>query len=245
LTNPRTVLVDAHRGASATHPENTLAAFRAAVEAGADSVELDVQLTSDGVPVVIHDDSVDRTTNGSGAVTELTLKEIRTLDAGSWRHSRFSGERVPTLDETLVLLASAPRINMELKSEEPRLAEVAVEAIEARRLHPGIMVSSFHMQHLVAVKRRLPGVRTHLFLSNALPDGFWERHGRWIGSVGVRHDHVTESLVAQLRDHGRPTWAWTVDDPARALEVADAGVEAITTNDPVRIIAALRDAGYG
>ena len=220
MTTPRTVLVDAHRGASATHPENTLAAFRAAVEAGADSVELDVQLTADGEPVVIHDDTVDRTTNGSGAVAELPLKTIRALDAGSWRHPRFSGQRIPTLDETLELLAAAPRINMELKSEDPRLAEVAVEAIEARRLHPGIMVSSFLLRHLVAVKRRLPGVRTHLFLTDALPDGFWERHGRWIGSIGIREDHVTESLVTQLRDQGRPTWAWTVDDPSRALELA-------------------------
>lgn len=94
----------AHRGYSALAPENTLAAFALALEHGADGVEFDVHFTADGVPVVIHDEDVRRTTNGAGLVAELTLADVRTLDAGAWLGERFAGERVPTLDQLLALL---------------------------------------------------------------------------------------------------------------------------------------------
>jgi glycerophosphoryl diester phosphodiesterase len=242
--SPHTVLVDAHRGASVSHPENTVAAFRAALDAGVDSVEFDVRLSRDGKPVVIHDETVERTTSGEGEVGKLTLVELRDLDAGSWKAPRFAGERIPTLDETLDLLASAPRINIELKDENPRLVGITVEAIESRRLHHRIMVSSFHLQHLVAVKNRLPGVWTHLFLEHPLSHQFWSREGRFVNSFGVTRKHVTDALVTSFRGHGRAVWAWTVDDPREALGLAAVGVQAINTNDPVRIIEALEGGGY-
>jgi glycerophosphoryl diester phosphodiesterase len=237
-------MVDAHRGASAHHPENTIAAFRAAVDAGADSVEFDVRLAADAEPVVIHDETVDRTTDGAGAVSDLPLAELRALDAGSWKHARFSGERLPTLEETLAVLESTPRINMELKTEDPAIVEVAVAAIERRRLHHRIMASSFHLQHLVRVKMRLPSVWTHLFLDETLPEGFWDDEGRFVNSVGLPWESVTADLVAELHRRGRAVWTYTVDDSDRALELAAAGVQAITTNDPVAIAGVLEWAGY-
>ena len=239
-----TVLVDAHRGASARCPENTLAAFEAAIACGADSVELDVQLSADAVPVVIHDDTVDRTTNGTGAVAQLTAAELASLDAGSWKSPSFRGERIPTLDQCLWLLAGTVRINIELKARDLRLAGLVVAAIEQRGLHRQVMVSSFHLELLAAVRARLPGVRIHHFLERELAPGFFERDGRIVDSVGVAKEYVTPEVVAWFRAAGRPTWVWTVDDPADALRFAAMGVESITTNDPAGILAALADAGY-
>src|SRR5436309_263912 len=105
----------AHRGASALAPENTLAAFRRALEAGAPAVECDVHLTADGAPIVIHDARVDRTTNGTGEVASLTLAALRALDAGGWFDPRFAGERLPTLEETLAIAAGRSRVFVELK----------------------------------------------------------------------------------------------------------------------------------
>ncbi len=171
MTDHKIVLVDAHRGASVSFPENTLAAFEAGVAAGADSVEFDVQLSADGVAVVIHDDTVDRTTNGTGAVSELTLAELQSLDAGSWKAPSFAGERIPSLDEALTLLTKYVRINMELKSADPRLAERAIEAIERHGVHRRLMASSFHLQHLLTIKERLPEVQTNYLLEEAASCG--------------------------------------------------------------------------
>ena len=190
------VLVDAHRGTSAWFPENTLAAFEAAIASGADSVELDVQLSADGVAVVIHDDTVDRTTNGSGAVAQLTAAELGALDAGSWKSPSFSGEPIPTLEQCLWLLAGTARINMELKARDLSLAEIAVEAIEQRRLHRQVIVSSFHLELLTAVRRALPEVRIHHFLEREPPRDFFEREGRCVDSIGVAKDYLTPGAVA-------------------------------------------------
>jgi glycerophosphoryl diester phosphodiesterase len=238
------VLVDAHRGASAWFPENTLVAFEAAIASGADSVELDVQLSADGVAVAIHDDTVDRTTDGSGAVAQLTAAELGALDAGSWKAASFAGERIPTLDQCLWLLAGTVRINMELKARDLSLAEIVVEAIEQRRLHRQIMVSSFHLELLAVVRRALPEVRIHHFLEREPPRDFFEREGRCVDSVGVAKDYLTPEAVAWFRACGRPTWVWTVDDPAEALRFAAMGVESITTNDPARILTVLAEAGH-
>jgi glycerophosphoryl diester phosphodiesterase len=242
--NAAVVLVDAHRGASAWCPENTLSAFEAAIAFGADSVELDVQLSADGVPVVIHDDTVDRTTNGSGAVARLSAAELAVLDAGAWKSPSFKGERIPTLDQCLWLLAGTVRINLELKARDLRLADLVAAAIENRSLHRQVMVSSFHLELLAAVRKRLPGVRIHHFLEHELERDFFEREGRFVDSVGVAKDYLTPNVVAWFRAAGRPIWVWTVDDPAEALRFAAMGVESITTNDPGGIVAALTQAGY-
>ena len=125
----------AHRGASETHPENTLAAFREAIMRGAQMIEFDVALTKDGHPVLMHDETVDRTTNGKGTVAELTLEEVLKLDAGSWKNRRFKGERVPTLAEALAMMPENVWLNVHLKGDA-ELAEKATKAIvEANRSH--------------------------------------------------------------------------------------------------------------
>jgi len=125
----------AHRGSMATHPENTLLALDAAVKAGTHMIEFDVALTLDGHLVLMHDGTVDRTTNGSGKVTEMTFQQIRSLDAGSWKSDSFAGQRVPTLDEALSILPVNIWINIHLKGSEKLAEMVALKVLEHDRLH--------------------------------------------------------------------------------------------------------------
>ncbi len=134
MTTAKHILIEAHRGDSASAPENTLAAFRRAVELGVPSVELDVHPARDGTLVVIHDDTVDRTTDGTGAVSDKTLDELRCLDAGSWFGSQFAGERIPTLAEVLELLApSATGLNIEIKADD----DEAIRGTLSPLIYPG------------------------------------------------------------------------------------------------------------
>lgn len=129
----------AHRGAMATHPENTLPAFRAAISAGAHMIEFDVQLTKDNELVVMHDATVDRTTNGTGLVTELTFEEIRKLDAGSWKASDFAGERVPTMREVLEIMPVNIWLNVHLKGDDKVAVLAARELEKEGRLHQAFL----------------------------------------------------------------------------------------------------------
>lgn len=129
----------AHRGAMGTHPENTLTAFRAAIEVGVHMIEFDVQLTKDNKLVVIHDDTVDRTTNGTGKVSELTFEEIRELDAGSWMSPEFAGERIPTLEETLGIMPYNIWLNVHIKGEKEIAARVAQKLAKENRLHQAFL----------------------------------------------------------------------------------------------------------
>jgi len=129
----------AHRGAMETHPENTLTAFRAAVEAGAHMIEFDVQLTKDNKMVVMHDGTVDRTTNGTGKVSELTFAEIRKLDAGSWKSPEFAGEKIPTLDETLSVMPYNIWLNVHIKGEKDIAVRIAKKLKAQNRLHQAFL----------------------------------------------------------------------------------------------------------
>ncbi len=131
--------VAAHRGASGSTPENTIAAFREAVRLGAHQIELDVRATADGQLVIVHDASVDRTTNGRGRVSRLTLDQLRRLDAGSWKGRRFRGERIPTLVEALRVLPRNVWLNLHVKGEPWVAEEVALVVIEEDRLHQAIL----------------------------------------------------------------------------------------------------------
>ncbi|HEX9075950.1 MAG TPA: glycerophosphodiester phosphodiesterase family protein, partial [Anaerolineae bacterium] len=140
-------LIIAHRGASNWAPENTLAAFQRACALGADGIELDVTLTRDGVPVVIHDDTVDRTTNGKGAVAQMTLEEIRSLDAGSWYSAEFRGEKIPTLAGVLQAVGQCGLVDIELKGTKLKadgLEAAAIRAVESAGMHERVILSSFN-----------------------------------------------------------------------------------------------------
>jgi len=161
--HPGRPLVIAHRGYSARFPENTLPAFEAAADAGADMVEMDACLTADEKLVILHDDTLDRTTQGTGPASRRTISEIRALDAGSWYSPDFAGVRVPSLDEVLSALSGRIRVNLELK-KPPRCVKGAREAIcrEAARairehgMEGSVLVSSFDRDLLVRFREIMP-----------------------------------------------------------------------------------------
>jgi len=234
----KSFFVWAHRGASAEAPENTLVAFVAAEAAGADGIELDVHLSRDGVPVVIHDATVDRTTSGHGAVARLSLDELRRLDAGSWFSRRFAGEPVPTLEEVLHWAEGRLWLNLEIKEY---VAGQAILELLPRYPRARILVSSFDHKLLAALRR----------LDPELPLGFLVESVFWRGAVrravaaraeslNPRYDLVSRPLLAACRRHGLAVYPWTVDAPQRVAGLARQGVDGIFTNDPLQVVALRR-----
>lgn len=219
----------AHRGASAHAPENTIAAFDLALEQGADGIELDVMLCRGGDIVVIHDDTVDRTTDGTGRVRDLTLDELQRLDAGG-------GERIPTLTEVLDRFGGRFLINIELKNYSSvfdRLPLAVAELVQAYKLADEVLISSFNPFNLPRFGNRVPGSNLGLI---TLPG----KAHRWVWRFfrfNALHPHfsdVDEVLVASLHARNRKINVWTPDEPAEIIRLADLGVDGVITNYPKR-----------
>jgi glycerophosphoryl diester phosphodiesterase len=220
----------AHRGASANAPENTLAAFRAAEKAGADGIELDIHLSRDGVPVVIHDDTLDRTTNGRGPVADKRWSEIRRLDAGKWFSANFAGEHPPSLEEVLTLVSDRLRLNLEIK--DPR-AGTAVLHLLAEFPRARVLVSSFDYGLLENLRREAP----NLPLAFLIDSPFWRRAFSRAVACGAealnpRHDRLSRTLLAACRERGLAVYPWTVDEPGLLLRMRRVEVDGVFTNDP-------------
>lgn len=166
------VLNIAHRGLETQAPENTIAAFKAAMHEGAGGFELDVQLTKDGKVAVIHDLTVDRTTNGSGKVKDKTLQELKQLDAGSWFNPLFKGEQISTLEEVLDKLPQNAVLDIELKNSRlsPRLPERVIEIIKRKGVAHRVMVASYNPLALWYAKRFCPGLKTKMIGLYETPD---------------------------------------------------------------------------
>lgn len=216
-------LILGHRGAPFEAPENTIAGFDAAMSAGADGVELDVQLSGDGVPVVIHDDSLERTTDGRGRVADLPWSRVgRALSAG---------EPIPSLAQAARwAVETGAWLNVEIKAENAAAATLAVLA--AAGLGPRVVVSSFHPAVVAEVGERAPDIRRFLLLERW---GAAERgSARDCGAQGVclHVDAATDAALADLAGADLPVIVWTVDDPDRLEQLDGAGPMAIITNRP-------------
>ncbi|MCB8965427.1 MAG: glycerophosphodiester phosphodiesterase [Ardenticatenaceae bacterium] len=229
-----TPLIIGHRGASATAPENTLAAFAQAVALGADGVELDVQLSADGWPVVCHDFRVDRVTNGTGLVTQMTVAQLHALDAGQ-------GEYIPTLDEVFELLGPDMLINVELKSWDWRdkgLETAVADRIQSHNRDRQVLVSSFNPLALRRARRHL----TQSTPLGILRAQGWLQYSYLFSSSAADHPHhamVNEAYMAWAKQRGYRVHVWTVDEPAEAQRLAALGVHGIITNKPDLIRASL------
>jgi glycerophosphoryl diester phosphodiesterase len=238
--------VFAHRGAKAVAPENTLPAFAKAVELGADGVELDVQCSKDGVLVVMHNFTVDHTTDGTGPVAELTAAELAKLDAGSHFSPEFAGVGVPTLEQVLETVGGKLHLNIEIKSEDPMgggEVEPLVDLIQRHNLYDQVIVSSFNPIALVKLRNTDPQVSLGLlYYGQPLPAFLREL---WLSPVlrpEAFHPHF------KLIDADYMTWAksvpamvntWTVNDPDEARRLADLGVDTLITDVPDILLAAL------
>jgi glycerophosphoryl diester phosphodiesterase len=235
-------LVWGHRGASLAHPENTLRALAAALDAGADGVELDVRRCGSGEVVLMHDPTLARTAGDPRRVAEVSFEVLRGLDVGG-------GERVPTLHEALDLVRGRDRLlDVEVKADDDdrgALCAAVTRTLRARSPadRAGVMLSTFDPRALVRLLAWLPDVPVAL-LFDASHTG---RVLRYLGPAlpgvrGVNPEHVlcTPASVARWRRAGLLVTPWTVDDPARLRELAGMGVDGVITNDPAAARAALR-----
>ena len=231
------VLNIAHRGASGRFPENTMTAFAAAIEAGAQMCELDVQRTRDGAVVVIHDDTVDRTTDGRGAVGAMTLDEIKRLDAGIRFGDDFKGERIPTLEEVLALTDGRCGLNIEIKSDgvEREFCHLICQMIVSHGALATAMVSSFDWNVLAVVRDLEPRIRIGLLASRSplrLLNAAFEMRAE---SINPKVDIVTEELCVAAHKRNLNVYTWTVDEPAQMRRLIAFGVDGIMTNYPERL----------
>jgi len=236
----------AHRGASAYAPENTLAAFRLAREMGADGIELDVQLSKDKVPVVIHDDLVDRTTDGQGRVSDLKIADIARLDAGA-KTEDYRGEQIPTLAQVFEALSEWLKpvgrerpciINVELKTDRlttDGLEREVANVIARYAVQDRVLISSFNPLSLHRFKTFNPRCTRGLLFDNTMPFYLrktWLRFWAAPRAMHPEHTMVDARYVAWAKRKRLAVNTWTVDDPGEAKVFAQLGVTAIITNKP-------------
>jgi glycerophosphoryl diester phosphodiesterase len=238
-----------HRGAATYAPENTLASIRRARELGCRWVELDVKLSRDGIPILMHDEQLGRTTNGRGRVRDMTLDELRRLDAGSWKGAAFAGTPVPTLAEALGLLAELDMdVNIEIKPCPGREAETAVVACgEIARHWPAgrdaPLLSSFAPASLEAARDAAPELPRG-YLVEAIPAD-WRQAVRRLDCVAlhVGHRHNSDRALQAVAAEGLPILCYTVNDPARAQSLFALGITAVFSDCPDLIWPVANNAG--
>jgi len=217
------VYVVGHRGAAGLEPENTLRSFRRALELGVDYVECDVHLTRDGHLVVIHDETLDRTTNGHGRVAEHTLAQIRALDAGL-------GERVPTLQEVLEAVKGRAGILIELKG--PGTEEPVVRQVQALGMEEEVVLTSFHLERLAKVKALMPSLRVGAIFSQPPPDALEQALQVGASGMGVNYRYLRQEWVEAAHAAGLEVRAWNPDTEPEMQAMLALGVDGISTNRP-------------
>lgn len=231
-------LIVAHRGNSSVAPENTMLAFRSAVDAGADMIEIDVHVDGDGTVVVIHDDTVDRTTDGTGAVRSLGTDAIRRLDAGAGFAAETAGQRVPLLADVVELMVAHPhlRLLLELKGEwEAEQVEQMLGVLEP--VLPRVLPQSFHVATVRVLGDVAPGMPRGL-LVGAIDPSVLELCAELAVTacnpyVGFVQDSV--GVIADLHAAGLQTFVWTANEPSQWRLLVDAGVDGVITDRPDRL----------
>lgn len=227
----------AHRGGGRLAPENTLAAMRAGAAAGFGMVEFDVKLSGDGMPFLLHDDTVDRTSDGHGLASELDWRALGRMDFGGWHGPDFAGEPAPSLYAVArYTRAHGIHSNVEIKPTTGHEAETgAAVAREVARLWAGTglppLLSSFSETALEAARAAEPGLPRALLIEGPVPAD-WRARQQGLGCVGLNIDtlHADEAAVRDILDQGATLAVWTVDDPARARTLFGWGCHAVFTD---------------
>lgn len=234
------VLVIAHRGDSKAYPENTLASFESAVKVGADLVELDYVHSSDGIPFVIHDETLDRTTDANERggksnirADSMTIAEIQKLDAGSWFDPEFKGMKLPTLEESLDLIQKGSMTLIERKEGD---AKTCVDLLERKKLMGDVVVQAFDWEYLVDCHKLRPDlVICALGQGKLSPERLKQIEATGASAIGWNFKTLNEAEIRAIHDHGKKVWAWTVDEEGDVRRLVAAGVDGIITNVPAKV----------
>ena len=230
--------IAAHRGVSSLAPENTLAGIYKAAELGLSWIEIDTQLSADGIPVIIHDERVDRCSNGNGAVADLCFSELQQLDIGSWFDSAFSDQRLPSLSQVLTICQPlGMQINLELKlhagDDINKLCEQVAQVIEESEFpSQRLLISSFNHQAMLQIKKRLPEVRRGQLWQVLCDD--WQEKLQAIDAYSA-HCHyrdLSEQQALQVKQSGYRLICYTANDPDEVRDHWHWGVDLMITDKP-------------
>lgn len=243
-------IIIAHRGASAYYPENTMAAFKAAVEMGAEMLELDVMMSQDGVPVVFHDTRLSRRSNGKGYLPNHTLAELKKLDAGSWFDPRFSDQKIPTLEEALAFAAGKIAVNIEIKSQAVSgsliggVEKKSLDLVRKYGMENYVLFSSFNYEAVRSFKKLNPTIPVALLYdfrqsNEKLPHQIIREHKADAFNCSQRQ--LTKKWIEDLREHKIPSFIYTVDSESKMRKLVAAGVTGIFTNKPDVLARVVKD----
>ena len=232
-------MVIAHRGASSYAPENTIAAFDLAIRMGVGHLELDVHSTLDERVVVIHDDTLDRTTTGSGPVASQSWAALTTLDAGSWFGEPFAAERIPAFADVLERYRGRAHLHIEIKGRSARLVEQTLDLVCARGMVEQVTITSFQKARLEETRAYAPELPTGWLVGEASDAIVAEAHALGLTQLCPKADTVTPALVHRLHAEGFVVRAWGVATEAVMHRVVQAGADGMTVNFPDKLIAYL------
>jgi glycerophosphoryl diester phosphodiesterase len=237
-------IIIAHRGGAKLAPENTLSSFKNAIAIGVDMIEIDVHLSKDSEIIVIHDNTLDRTTNGTGEIKDLTLDEIKKYDAGSWFSENFENERVPTLAETLQTINGQCKLLIEIKDGDeryPGLEKKIVETVKEHNAEPWVVVQSFNKNSILRIKEMYPDLITYYLLGKGFNDFYAEvsdqiskgkRFEKKFDGVAPNYKVLDKNKVDLLHKVGFGIFTYTVNKKEDMQKVIEFGVDGIITDSP-------------
>jgi glycerophosphoryl diester phosphodiesterase len=235
--------VFAHRGAMGYAPENTFAAFELALKQGADVIEFDVHLSADQQVVVIHDETLERTTNGHGIVGETTLADLKKLDAGSWRGAEFAGQKIPTLDEVLAWARGRCNLDIEIKADpEPYegLERIVVDLIHQHTMQDEVLVISFDHRVVQRVKSLAPDLATGILYNCRPVDPLALARMAGADAIMPTCDFCDEETIARAHEAGLSVNSWATSDTSVMAKLIARGVDSICSNHPDRVVGVIR-----
>ncbi|HEX3000283.1 MAG TPA: glycerophosphodiester phosphodiesterase family protein [Armatimonadota bacterium] len=221
-------VIVAHRGTSGTAPENTLVAFRRAIELGFTALELDVHRTADGEIVVMHDGKVDRTTDGSGLLSEMTLAQVKALDAGSWKDAEFAGERVPTLKEVCDLVRGRAFTLVEIKDEG--ITDEVLRVLQDEKYDDQVAIISFSADNMRRTHELRPDIPAGFLTGKAEDLALAEEMG--MDALCLEYHAATADVARALHAKNMVLNVWTMDNPEAVREMAAIGGDFLTSNFP-------------
>jgi len=230
---PKNTLIVAHRGISSLYPENTLIAFRKAMELGADFIELDIQASRDGELVVIHDSMLDRTTEGKGNVCQYSLKEIKKYSAGKWFSPSFEKEKVPTLQEVFELTKKQIKLRIEIK--QPGIEKKLLDLIQRYEMTDQVVCGSFFFESITQIRRLNPFIPVTFIASFLEREYIKELLAKNINMIDMIFCNLTPDLLKDCHSYGFAIDVWTVNEEKELQKALNMGIAAITTNYPQRL----------